>query len=35
MEATATGLSEIVTAELMNGVLEEVLGLLPVCIPVV
>ncbi len=30
----ATGLSTVVTAELMNGVLDEVVALLPVCIPV-
>lgn len=33
--ATAgTGLKDIVTAEMMGGVLDEVVGLLPVCIPV-
>lgn len=31
---TASGLSTVVTAELMNGVLDEVVALLPVCIPV-
>lgn len=29
-----TGLSKVVTAEMMSGVLDEVIGLLPVCIPV-
>lgn len=28
------GLSKVVTAEMMSGVLDEVIGLLPVCIPV-
>jgi hypothetical protein len=32
--ATATTLSTVVTSELMSGVLDEVIGLLPVCIPV-
>lgn len=32
--AVATGLSEVVTAEMLGGVLGEVVGLLPVCIPV-
>lgn len=32
--ATETGLSKVVTAEMMSGVLDEVIGLLPVCIPV-
>lgn len=27
-------LSQVVTAEMMNGVLNEVIGVLPVCIPV-
>ena len=31
---TAGGLSTVVTAELLNGVLDEVVALLPVCIPV-
>ena len=30
---TTTKLSEVVTAEMMSGVLGEVVGLLPVCIP--
>lgn len=30
----ATKLSSVVTADMMNGVLDEVLGLLPVCVPV-
>lgn len=30
----ATKLSGVVTADLMNGVLDEVIGLLPVCVPV-
>jgi hypothetical protein len=34
MLATATTLSTVVTSELMSGVLDEVIGLLPVCIPV-
>ncbi len=32
--AAATKLSGVVTAELMSGVLDEVIGLLPVCVPV-
>lgn len=33
---TSTGgvLKDVVTAEMMNGVLDEVIGVLPVCIPV-
>lgn len=31
---TVTGLSGIVTAEMLGGVLDEVVALLPVCIPV-
>lgn len=31
---TATGLSAIVTADMLGGVLDEVVALLPVCIPV-
>lgn len=31
---TASGLSKIVTAEMLNGVLTEITSLLPVCIPV-
>lgn len=34
MEATSTALQSIVTADLLGGVLDEVVGLLPVCIPV-
>lgn len=30
----ATGLSTIVTADMLGGVLDEVVALLPVCIPV-
>lgn len=30
----ATNLSEVVTADMMNGVLDQVIGLLPVVIPV-
>ena len=30
----ASGLSKIVTAEMLNGVLTEITSLLPVCIPV-
>ena len=32
--STTTGLAAIVTAEMMSGVLDEVVGLLPVVIPV-
>ena len=32
--AAASGLSGIVTTEMMSGVLDEILGLLPVVIPV-
>lgn len=32
--AITTGLADIVTAEMMGGVLDEVVSLLPVCIPV-
>ena len=31
---TASGLSKIVTADMLNGVLTEITSLLPVCIPV-
>lgn len=31
---TPTGLADVVTAEMMGGVLDEVVALLPVCIPV-
>ena len=31
---TDSGLSKIVTAEMLNGVLTEITSLLPVCIPV-
>ena len=31
---TGTGLSTIVTADMLGGVLDEVVALLPVCIPV-
>ena len=31
---TATGLSSIVTADMLGGVLDEIVGLLPVVIPV-
>ena len=34
MEATTTVLSKVVTGDLLGGVLNEVVGLLPVCIPV-
>ena len=34
MENTATVLSKVVTGDLLGGVLNEVVGLLPVCIPV-
>lgn len=32
--AEATGLAGIVTAEMMSGVLDEIVGLLPVVVPV-
>lgn len=28
------GLSSVITGEMLNGVLDEIVGLLPVCIPV-
>lgn len=31
---TATGLATIVTADMLGGVLDEVVALLPVCVPV-
>lgn len=31
---TVTGLSSIVTADMLGGVLDEIVALLPVCIPV-
>ncbi len=31
---TATNLSTVVTAEMMNGVFDQIIDLLPVCIPV-
>jgi len=31
---TTTGLADIITADMMGGVLDEVVALLPVCIPV-
>ena len=31
---TATGLKDVVTASMLNGVLQEIVGLLPVVIPV-
>lgn len=34
MLAEGTSLSGVVTADLMNGVFNEIIGLLPVCIPV-
>lgn len=30
----AAGLAEVITADMLNGVLDEVVALLPVCIPV-
>ena len=30
----ASGLADVVTADMLNGVLDEVVALLPVCIPV-
>ena len=32
--ASTSGLSSVVTADLLSGVLDEVIALLPVCIPV-
>lgn len=32
--AAATGLADVVTAEMMNGVLDQIIALLPVCVPV-
>ncbi len=34
METAASGLSAIVTADMLSGVLDEIVGLLPVVIPV-
>lgn len=34
METVATTLSSVVTADMISGVLDEIIGLLPVCIPV-
>ena len=34
MLLTGTGLASIVTSEMLGGVLDEVIALLPVCIPV-
>lgn len=31
---TATNLSSVVTGEMMNGVFDQIISLLPVCIPV-
>ena len=33
-EQAATSLSTVVTAEMMNGVFDQIIALLPVCIPV-
>lgn len=33
-EQAATGLSSVVTAEMMSGVFDQIISLLPVCIPV-
>lgn len=33
-ETSGSILAKVVTAEMMNGVMDEVIGLLPVCIPV-
>lgn len=35
MEGTATGLSAVVTQDMLSGVLDEVIALLPIAIPVV
>jgi hypothetical protein len=34
LSATSGGLSDIVTNDMLTGVLDEIVGLLPVCIPV-
>lgn len=34
MEATATGLAAVVTSDMLQGVLDEIISLLPICIPV-
>lgn len=34
MEGATTVLSKVVTGEMIQGVLDEVIGLLPICIPV-
>jgi hypothetical protein len=34
MAAATSSLASVVTTDLMSGVLDEVIGLLPVCIPV-
>lgn len=32
--AASKGLADVVTAEMMNGVLDQIIALLPVCVPV-
>lgn len=34
VEAAATSLASVVTSDMLSGVLNEIVGLLPVCIPV-
>lgn len=34
MFALTGGLSSVITSQMLNGVLDEIIGLLPVCIPV-
>jgi hypothetical protein len=34
LATSTTTLSSVVTADMMSGVLDEVIGLLPVCVPV-
>lgn len=34
MEGTTTMLSSVITNDMLSGVLNEIIGLLPVCIPV-
>ena len=34
LTAATGGLSDVVTADMLSGVLDEIVGLLPICIPV-
>ncbi len=34
MEGAATGLSSVITSTMLQGVLDEIIALLPICIPV-